>query len=120
MGYYEWRQDGGQKQPYFIHPSDDGPLVFAGLRDLWRQDGRELLSCAILTRDPTGDLVDLHPRMPVFLNLDQAEAWLKSPHDVVADIANNEPTDIGYYPISTRVNSPRNNDADLILPIRPD
>ena len=39
-GFYEWQQvaDGGKarKQPYFIHPADDGVLAFAGLYEIWR------------------------------------------------------------------------------------
>ena len=44
-GFYEWTKVPGhrKKQPYFIHRTDDEPLAFAGLWEVWRgpkDDGR--------------------------------------------------------------------------------
>lgn len=117
LGYYEWRAEGGRKQPYFIHSADGGPIVFAGLWELWRNDDQEILSCTILTRPAADGLSHLHPRMPVLLRPDQADLWLNSPHDVSDGIANNKPNDIEFYSVSMAVNNPRNEGEDLIRPI---
>lgn len=119
LGYYEWRADEGKrrKQPYFVHSADDGPLVLAGLWESWKgSESGELLSCAILTRQPAGHLVRLHHRMPVILRLDQAVTWLQTPHQVADEIASYTPQDIMYYAISTKVNNPRNDNEGLIQP----
>lgn len=55
--------------------------------------------------------------MPTFLGLEQADAWLHSPHKVANDIANNTPNDIEFYPVSMAVNNPRNEGEELIKPI---
>ena len=58
-GFYEWQKLEGQKakQPWFIHRTDDEPLVFAGLYEFWHpkdDDGNDLddaelvVSCTIL------------------------------------------------------------------------
>ena len=34
-GFYEWKQAGGRKVPYFVHLKAGGPLAFAGLWETW-------------------------------------------------------------------------------------
>jgi hypothetical protein len=34
-GYYEWKQDGDRKQPYYLSARDGGPLAMAGLYEVW-------------------------------------------------------------------------------------
>ena len=65
LGYFEWRQESGRKQPYFIRAADQQPLVLAGLYEP-AHDGQPA-SCSILTTEARSDLVDIHPRMPVFV-----------------------------------------------------
>jgi len=65
VGWYEWKtvesvdNETGEvhrhKQPYFIHPSDDRLILFAGLMSTYRAaDETVELSCAILTRAAVG------------------------------------------------------------------
>ena len=74
-GYYEWKQpDEGQKKKIKHHIKDrQGNLLF--MAGLWRdgKDGREFI---IITKNPVGDIVNIHNRMPVMLRTDQLEAWL--------------------------------------------
>lgn len=39
-GYYEWKGEGRSKQPYYVHPKDGRPLVFAGLYEWWKDPSK--------------------------------------------------------------------------------
>jgi putative SOS response-associated peptidase YedK len=36
-GYFEWKPEGAAKQPFYIHDPDGELLMFAGLRESWRE-----------------------------------------------------------------------------------
>jgi len=78
-GFYEWKKNGNQKQPYYIHR---GPIMAcAGLYDVCTgPDGAPLYTFTICTTDSSSRLQWLHDRMPVILS-DRAamEGWLGSP-----------------------------------------
>jgi putative SOS response-associated peptidase YedK len=40
-GYYEWKKQGRQKQPFYIHVGDGQPMAMAGLWERWQPDGSE-------------------------------------------------------------------------------
>lgn len=92
-GYYEWKTLDGAKIPHYIHPADDEPLFFAGLYEWWKDPAkaddapdRWLLSFTILTRDAIGHLGSIHDRMPLFVDVDHADAWLDPTTDNVRDV----------------------------------
>jgi putative SOS response-associated peptidase YedK len=67
-GYYEWKGDGRDKTPYYIHPNAHAYVAFAGLYDVWaKPDGEELYTFTILTKDADEFMAHLHDRMPVIL-----------------------------------------------------
>jgi putative SOS response-associated peptidase YedK len=82
-GYYEWKQPGEEKKKKIKHLIKDsaGNLLFmAGLyRD--GKDGREFV---IITKDPVGQITEIHDRMPVMLRVDQLEDWLSGAMPVEA------------------------------------
>jgi putative SOS response-associated peptidase YedK len=84
-GFYEWRLTiGGAKQPVFIFPTDERPVAFAGLWEVWRDrsdpDAPPLRTCTIVTTSANARLSMLHARMPVVLARDAWATWLD--HDV--------------------------------------
>ncbi|MFT4136468.1 SOS response-associated peptidase [Microbacterium sp.] len=92
-GYYEWKTEGGVKTPHYVHPADDSPMLFAGLYEWWKDaskadddPSRWLLSFTILTRDAIGSLGSIHDRMPLFVDVDHADAWLDPTTDNVGDV----------------------------------
>lgn len=120
-GFYEWKQTGRGKQPHYIRPVDErGLFAFAALWEpLAEGDERGTGEAArgtftILTTRPNALLASIHDRMPVILPPENFQAWLsatEAPRDVFDPFPAKE---MAAYPISTRVNSPRNDDAKLI------
>ncbi|UVO27328.1 SOS response-associated peptidase [Bradyrhizobium arachidis] len=121
-GYYEWKADGGRKQPYFIHRADGAPLGFAAVFETWMgPNGEELDTVAIVTAAASEDLAALHDRVPVTIAPDDFERWLDCRSDEVdAVLPLMMAPHIGefaWHPVSTRVNRVANDDDQLLLPI---
>ena len=123
-GFYEWRQDLGQKSktPLFIHLKSRQPFAFAGLWEIWHStDGSEIRSCTIITTQPNEMMEPIHNRMPVILSPEAYPLWL-SPEEKGSSQLN--PLLVPYpadqmtaYPVSRLVNSPQNDSPEVILPV---
>jgi putative SOS response-associated peptidase YedK len=114
-GYFEWRDEPGGKQPYFVHRNDREPLVFAGLWERWTHADQELLSCTIITGPAHGRLQELHHRMPCCIEAQAAEPWLHGSHaDADAVLATTNPEPLTYYRVSRAVGNVRNNSPQLL------
>ena len=119
-GFYEWKKEGKAKTPYYIHRRDSALFAFAGIYDVWRGTGGEIVeSCAILTTRPNTLLEPIHNRMPVILEEGQEGLWLDpiTPDtDRLLELLQRPyPADLlEAFPVSTRVNSPRIDRPELI------
>ncbi len=121
-GFYEWQKlEGGQKQPLYIHPQDEALFAAAGLWERWESaDGSEILSCTILTTAANELMEPIHDRMPVFVQADDYDLWLDSdaPLPAVQSLLKPYPSArMAAYPVSTYVNSPRNEGEACIRPL---
>jgi putative SOS response-associated peptidase YedK len=121
-GFYEWQRNGKAKQPYCFELTDGEIFAFAGLWDKWRNPQGELIeSCTILTTAPNPLLLDIHDRMPVMLSPDNYDLWLDSGFRNTVSLSEMlRPYDamlMKRYPVSTRINSVQNDDADCAKPI---
>jgi putative SOS response-associated peptidase YedK len=118
-GFYEWekRPDGG-KQPWRITLEGGVPFAFAGLWEHWSgADGSEIESCTIVTTEAADSIAMIHERMPVILDPVDFSGWLKgTPEEALALLHAYRGT-LASYPVSTRVNSVRNDDASLLEPV---
>jgi putative SOS response-associated peptidase YedK len=130
-GYYEWQQqDGGPKQPIYISRADGRSLAFAGLYELWRDatvpsDDAEawLWTTTIITTSASDDLGHIHDRMPMVIDPGSWGEWLDPANRDVSDLRSllvpAVVSGLATYPVSTAVNSVRNNGPQLIAPIDP-
>ena len=51
-GFYEWRTEEGDKQPYLLEPAAGGPMALGGLFERWCDpENGDLWSCTIVTTD---------------------------------------------------------------------
>ncbi len=126
-GYFEWylptpAPAGGRpkKQPYFIHRSDGASVALAGLYEFWRPTPEDdwLVSVSVLTTDSRGPLAMIHDRMPVIIAPEGYQRWLDPTTSVGPDFDLFVPVeDLTAHPVSTAVNSVRNNSPELVEPI---
>jgi putative SOS response-associated peptidase YedK len=134
-GYYEWyatQQRGARgkpiKQPFFITPKDGGVLALAGLYEIWRdpavaedQPGAFVWTATVITTSAEDELGHIHDRMPMLVERSGYDAWLDATMtsterllDVLVPAA---PGRLQAYPVSTAVNSVRNNGPELLEPL---
>jgi putative SOS response-associated peptidase YedK len=71
-GWFEWRQSGSAKQPFFMTRSEG--VVFGGVWSVWGSDAR--LTFSIVTLPAIGPLASVHDRMPMVLDQSRWAAWL--------------------------------------------
>lgn len=115
-GFYEWKKTAGStiKQPYYIRAAAEEPLLLAGLWESWRaaNDAGPLETYTIVTTTPNELMAPLHDRMPVVIDPTDQGTWLSAPPDEAKALIRPYPAELMMcYPVSTHVNSPRNNDA---------
>lgn len=122
-GFYEWKAEAGRKTktPYFIHMKDRKPFALAGLWDEWHSpDGNAIRTCTIITTTPNALMADLHNRMPVILDKSQFADWLNPMPQTAENLLHLiQPFPDGKmsaHPVSTLVNAPSNDRAELITP----
>ena len=115
-GFYEWRKEGRQRQPFLVRRQDGGLFAFAGLWDIWRpEDGPGVHSCTIITGPPNEVTAPIHDRMPVILTPDDFEGWLEADPEAAMHLLRPCPAALlEAWPVGTAVNSPANEGPELI------
>jgi putative SOS response-associated peptidase YedK len=117
-GWYEWKKVGGGKQPHFIFRRDRRPVCFAALMAQWLDAAqRPLLSCAILTRDASPSLAEVHDRMPVVLPDELLVRWARpdvQKAEEVAGMVKLAQSDFDHYAVSGRLNSAKDDRPEMI------
>lgn len=126
-GFYEWQQlgskkTGTKKQPFYFQLQEHQPFGFAGLWEYWHSsEGDEIESCTILTTAANEQMQSIHDRMPVILHPDDYDLWLdpsvQSPDPLLPLLRPYPSEQMQHYPVSTRVNSPSNDNPDCIAPL---
>lgn len=116
-GFYEWKKlPDGRKQPMRATMQDGATFAFGGVAERWLSPAGEVLdSCAIITIAANALLAPVHERMPVIIAPDDYARWLDSTSEPPLDLLAPYPAGaMRVYPVSTRVNATRNDDATLI------
>ena len=118
-GFYEWQATPSGKQPMHIGMPDRQPFGLAGLHERWLSpEGEVLDTCTIVTAAACSSLRNIHDRMPVIVPAVEYERWLDPSNADVGDLVTSWSGDpLRVYPVSTRVNAVRNDDAALCEPI---
>ena len=117
-GWYEWQELPAGNLPWFIHPSGDDLLLFAGLWDRWEREGEVVESCTIIVGPADDSVKPFHDRAPCTLADGDIRAWL-DPARQDADVALRllrpfAPAAVAAHRVDKRVNSARNDDAALM------
>ena len=116
-GFYEWQRSGGEKQPYRITLADESLFTFAGLWESWSApNGRDVRTFTIITTEPNGLMKPIHKRMPVMLTPENERVWISDEplEEVLHLLKPYDEKEMNAYPVSSRVNSPKNNDISIL------
>jgi putative SOS response-associated peptidase YedK len=134
-GYFEWyptqqRTKAGKplKQPFYIRPKDDHPLAMAGLYEIWRDPTRGdddperfRWTCTVITTTAEDEVGRIHDRMPMLVEPGRYAAWLDptltDPDELTGLLVPAAPGRLEAYPVSTAVNSVKNNGPELLEPL---
>jgi putative SOS response-associated peptidase YedK len=120
-GFYEWKQDGKNKQPYFVRRKGGGPMAFAGLWESWMgPNGEEVETAAIVTTVASREIAHIHDRMPVIVAPEAFDLWLDPNADPEMAAILIQPAPDGLlesYPVSGAVNRTANDVPDLLEPL---
>jgi putative SOS response-associated peptidase YedK len=116
-GFYEWMAVAdGHKQPVLVARRDGELMALAGLYERWLSpEGEVLDTCTIITTDGNETMRPVHDRMPVIIPAASYERWLDPAREGPQELIVPCPApDITYWPVSTKVNNVRHDDASLI------
>jgi putative SOS response-associated peptidase YedK len=119
-GFYEWKPlTLKHKQPYRIGLKGDDLFAFAGLWDSWtdKASGEIINSFTIITTNANEVVSPIHDRMPVILEVEDEQKWISRniSHDEIVKMLTSYPKEkMKAYPVSEKVNSPKNDSEELI------
>jgi putative SOS response-associated peptidase YedK len=123
-GFYEWQAVPGQKvkQPFHISVRDAPVFAFAGLWERWTDpEGKPVETSSIITTDANEAMAPVHNRMPVILNPADYGEWLdrdQQDAEKLQRLLKPFPADrMQLTPVSTLVNSPRNEKPECVRPL---
>ncbi|MDU9693373.1 SOS response-associated peptidase [Priestia aryabhattai] len=120
-GFYEWKKEGKKKQPFRFVMKDERPFAFAGLWEQWNRGEEPLYTCTIITTKPNEVTKEVHDRMPVILEEDAYDLWLDpqmEDTEYLKSLLVPYPAEqMKMYPVSTIVNSPKNDVEECLAPL---
>ena len=121
-GFFEWKNEGSGKHPFYLHLPDQPLFAFAGLYDEWYDPaGSVLATYTIITTEPNALLTPIHNRMPVILSQDHEEQWLAGSQPDAAQLkemlAPYPAEKMAMHPVSPLVNTPSADGERVIRPV---
>ena len=120
-GFYEWKKEGKQKQPMFIHLKGHPVFAFAGLWEEWKSESLPILrTCTIVTVEPNSMMTAIHDRMPAILSSESRTRWLdpKSDPQMLLSFLRPYPSEqMEAWPVSTKVNHVAFNHPHCMAPV---
>ena len=127
-GFYEWTRHGVTKQPWLFGLQDGALFAFAGLWECWTVregvslkgslaefgPGDAIETCTVLTTAANEVVAPVHDRMPVILPPKAFGPWLAGE---TVPLGPYSPDTMTVHPVSTRVNTPSNDDPRCMEPV---
>jgi putative SOS response-associated peptidase YedK len=119
--FFEWMKvKPGPKQPYAIAMKSGEPFALAALWESWRRPvtGEIIRTFCVITTAANELIAQIHDRMPVIIPPGAYDRWLSplepDPRDLLVPYPAGPMT---MWPISSRVNSPKNDDPAILDPL---
>jgi putative SOS response-associated peptidase YedK len=111
----------GRKVPYRVELTHTKPFAMAGLCSTWKDPtGKSIDTFTIVTTDANTTVSAIHDRMPVIFTPEHEMKWLDpliGPKDIDQYLLPYTECDLEIYPISTLVNSPKNDVPEILKPV---
>lgn len=122
-GFYEWRHEGEQRLPHWVHPAGGGLLAMAGLWSRWHSPDKLVVETfTVITTRANEQIARLHDRMPLLLDDEGVRRWLSGPtHDLAGlqDLLHPwHGTPLEVTQVSSHVNSVSVDDERCLEPAR--
>ena len=105
-GFYEWKNEGRAKQPFYFISKKEPLLAFGAL---WERD-----TFSLITTQPDDVVGRVHDRMPLVLTKESYFSWLEGD---VAPLEKPVPVELLARPVGPAVNSAANDSPRLIEPV---
>lgn len=125
-GWHEWPD---RTTPYFIHRTDDAPVLLAGIWDVWQspypedfKSGASFTSVSVVTTPPGRYMAKFHDRSPLILEGETALSWLQPEmrtEELRALFIPYESQHLEAYRVSTAANQARNKTEEVFVAISP-
>jgi putative SOS response-associated peptidase YedK len=117
--FFEWKPARGAaaKQPYAVGMRSGEPFALAAIWDGWKRPGTSewVRSFAVVTCAANDLMSEIHDRMPVILPAAAYGHWLAAedpdPRQLLVPHAS---APMFMWPVTTRVNKPANDDAEIL------
>ena len=114
-GFFEWKGEPGNKQPFAITAPDRKLVAFAGLWESWKSaQGDRLETFTIITTDASESVVSIHDRMPVILAEAAIPAWLSASAEEAFELLRPYEGSLDVRAISKLVSNPRNDVPEVL------
>lgn len=114
-GFYIWKKDDPNKQPFFVRMLNDSVMSVAGFYDY------EYDTVTLVTSDSNTLIQPMTEQMPLLLDRSLSEGWVGDNLNTEELITRSKDlymlTDLSVLKVSKKVNDLKNNDPKLIQPI---
>jgi len=118
-GFYIWKKDNKEKQPFFVRMLNDPVMAIAGLVKTAPETNK--LQCTLITTEANALLQPLVDLMPLLFKSALARTWLTKPEEQQDVLLQAEKlfllTEMTVHRVSKKVNDISNNDPNLVQPI---
>jgi putative SOS response-associated peptidase YedK len=117
--FFEWRAIKGvsAKQPFAIGMKSGEPFALAAIWENWKNPSTQewVRTFAVITCPANQLVADIHDRMPVIIPAAAYDRWLSDIEPDPRDLLVPYPAEpMRMWPVSTRVNKPINDDAEIL------
>ncbi len=117
-GFYIWKEDNGNDQPFFVRMLNNEPMAVCGLIF---KSGSKNEFCEIVHQESNPLIQPMSSLMPVLLDIPLMEEWLSDEEDAEKILKKAKSrfliTDITVHRVTKDVNDLSENHPDLIQPI---
>jgi len=112
--WFEWMQ-AQSRQPFVIKPKNAKLFAMAGLWDTWIDAaGKQVNTFTVITTEAAQNIRHIHERMPLVVPKELQQDWLSNHTDAAAIAVQAGQLEFDFYPVSSQVNNPKNDDERLL------